>query len=86
MEIILTAFGSILGIAVLIIGFFLKRTMSEYDSLKERCDENSLDIAVLTKDHENKYESLGKNMDKLSKGIEKLTDKIEHLTEIVNSK
>ena len=78
-EILIAVISTVVGlltIAGTIIGFFLKRDIAEVEMVHNQCEENTLDIAVLTKDHENKHEALSKSMSELSMAIKENT--IEH--------
>lgn len=78
-EILITVISvllSLLGIGAGIIGYFLKKTMTDTENMREQTEENTLDIAVLTKDHENKHEALAKSMSELSLAIKENT--LEH--------
>lgn len=68
------------GIAVAIIGYFLRQTM---DDLKKNVVDTTLirkDLDVLTKDHQNKHESLTEKFDDLKDSIVILTGEIKQLT------
>lgn len=86
MELILAAGGSVLGVSIVIIGYFLKRTMESVDGAIKRCEENSIDIAVLTKDHENKHDALNKQMGELTSAIKDNTKELKEFRQFVYEK
>lgn len=73
---VISVLVSLLGIGALIIGYFLKKTMTDAEKMREQTEENTLNIAVLTKDHDNKHEALSKSMSDLSTAIKENT--LEH--------
>ena len=73
---ILTAIG---GLAISIIGYFLKQTMDDIKSVKELSYKSSTKIEVLEREYFIKIEKLDEKFDLLYNAIEKLTDKLENL-------
>lgn len=71
------------GLAVAIIGYFLKRTMDQLDKTTANCYKNENNIKILSNTFELKHDSLGKQMEKLTHSLDKLTDKIETLNDAV---
>ncbi len=68
------------GIAVTIMSYFLRQTM---DNLKNNIIDTTLirkDLDVLTKDHQNKHESITEKFDDLKDSIIVLTNEIKQLT------
>jgi uncharacterized coiled-coil DUF342 family protein len=74
----------IIGCAVTLIGYFLKRTMDQLDKTTAQCYKNENNIKILSNTFDLKHESLGKQMEKLTNSLDKLTDKIDTLHEAVH--
>lgn len=85
-EILLSVAGTILGIGITIIGYFLKRTMDSVDSAIQKCEENELNIAVLKNDHMNKHDALNKQMGDLTIAIRENTQELKGFKEFVYQK
>jgi peptidoglycan hydrolase CwlO-like protein len=68
------------GVAVSIIGYFLRQTMDNLDKTKEATISIRKDLDVLTKDHQNKHESITEKFDDLKDSIIILTNEIKQLT------
>ena len=73
---LLTAIG---GVAISIIGYFLKSAMDDIKSVKELSYKSSTKIEVLEREYFIKIERLDEKFDLLYNAIEKLTDKLENL-------
>jgi uncharacterized protein YoxC len=73
----------LIGLAVTVIGYFLKRTMEQLDKTTARGYQTANDLKVLQNTFELKHENLGQHMEKLSHSMEKLSDKIDMLTDTV---
>lgn len=73
----------LIGIAVTVIGYFLKRTMEQLDKTTARGYQTANELKVLQNTFELKHENLGQHMEKLSHSMEKLSDKIDVLTDTV---
>jgi len=70
---------SIIAGLIMIIGYFLNRTISRLDQTEKDTYQNRLDISILTNDHNNKYDHVVEKFDTLNKSIEILTSKIDTL-------
>jgi uncharacterized protein YoxC len=73
----------LIGVAVTVIGYFLKRTMEQLDKTTARGYQTANELKVLQNTFELKHENLGQHMEKLSHSMEKLSDKIDMLTDTV---
>lgn len=73
----------LIGVAVTVIGYFLKRTMDQLDKTTARGYQTANELKVLQNTFELKHENLGQHMEKLSHSMEKLSDKIDMLTDTV---
>ena len=73
----------LIGVAVTVIGYFLKRTMDQLDKTTAKGYQTAIDLKVLQNTFELKHENLGQHMEKLSHSMEKLSDKIDMLTDTV---
>jgi uncharacterized protein YoxC len=73
----------LIGLAVTVIGYFLKRTMEQLDKTTARGYQTANELKVLQNTFELKHENLGQHMEKLSHSMEKLSDKIDVLTDTV---
>ena len=85
-EILLAVGGTVLGIGITIIGYFLKRTMESVDSALNKCESNELNIAVLKNDHMNKHDALNKQMADLTTAIRENTQELKGFKEFVYQK
>lgn len=71
----------LLGIAIAVIGFFLRGCISDIKDIKKMAIENEGKLAVLQNDHDNKNQVVVEKHGELKTSIDKLTNKIEVLTE-----
>ena len=76
-----TTLNLLLGIAIAVIGFFLKQTITELKEVKKMAIENESKLAVLQNDHDNKNQIVVEKHSELKTSIDKLTSKIEVLTD-----
>lgn len=75
-----TTVNLLLGIAIGVIGFFLKQAITELKEVKAMAIKSASELAVLKNDHKNKHESMGEKHEELKESIDKLTNKIDLLT------
>jgi len=67
------------GLAITIIGYFLKQTMSDLKSVKEISYETRSKLNVLENDYINKVEALNNKFDMLNESIRELTKEIKNM-------
>lgn len=65
---------------LIIVGYFLKRTMDELQEIKSLATKTKSELDVLTKDHNNKHEFMTEKFDDLKDSIIVLTREIKELT------
>ena len=72
---------SFLGTAVCsVLGHFLGKTMTELKEVQVLANKTQSELAVLTKDHENKNDFMNDKIDTLNGSIVNLTKEIKELT------
>lgn len=79
MTVVLTVILFIGGIAVSIMGYFLKKTMDDVDKTKELATYTRERLSVLENDHNNKHASMTEKFDSLKESMDMLTGEIKHL-------
>lgn len=68
------------GLAITIIGYFLKQTMGDLKSVKEISYETRSKLNVLENDYINKISQLNNKFDVLNESIKELTREIKNMT------
>jgi septal ring factor EnvC (AmiA/AmiB activator) len=86
MDAILSVTGTMALMAIAVISYFLRRTMTQLDSIQRQNDQNKLDIAVLTRDHYNKHEALDKRIGELVEAIRENTNELKQFQAAVYDK
>jgi len=93
MDLILTIGGFFVATLVTIIGYFLKRTMSELDRTEEELKDVRVDfyktkskIDVMEKEYVLKHEHLGEKFDELHEAVKDLIKEIKSLTQELHKK
>lgn len=69
------------GVAVSIIGYFLRNTMNELKEVKEIAFDTKVKMEVLENDYLNKIENLNTKFDLLAENIKELNKNIKELSE-----
>ena len=81
MDLIFAMITSLFSLGVLIIGYFLRRTMDELGDIKEVATRAKEKVDLLEVDYLNKIDRMNEKIDLLNKSLDKLVDKIEKLVQ-----
>ena len=74
------------GIAISIIGYFLKMTMDDLKSNIKQTSENSNKLALVELDLLNKHSNLNEKFDSLNTSVKELTLEIKNLNKEISKK
>lgn len=69
-----------IAVFIAVIGFFLKKTMSDIDDLKKSSIEVEKKVSVIENDYLNKHKNLSDRFDELNGAVKDLTKEIQHLS------
>jgi len=76
----------VIGIAVAIIGYFLRQTMDDLKTTKEVSYDTRNKLAVIENDYLNKHSHLSDKFEELYGAVKDLTLEIKSLTKEINKK
>lgn len=76
----------ILGIAVSLLGFFLKSTMDDLKTFMKMTNENSAKLSLIENDLLNKTKHLNEKFDDLNLSVKELTQEIKSLSREIQKK